>query len=1593
MWPDSARRLNGRVRKSPPTTDAAAFVELLEDRTLLSAASVGEVPSLHIVADAFASDSIIVRYRSDAAASAAAHAAGNRALPLQGMVSGLRKVQLVGSMSVEQALAAYRADPNVLYAEPDYQVQLQLTPNDPRFSELWGLNNVGQTGGTTDADIDGVEAWDIVTGSGSIIVAVIDTGVDYTHEDLAANMWVNSGEIPGDGIDNDGNGFVDDVHGFDFYNFDSDPMDDHNHGTHVAGTIGAVANNGIGVAGVNWNVRIMALKFLSASGSGSISNAIAALNYAVANGAVISNNSWGFNGAYSQALDDAIAAAQQAGHIFVAAAGNGNFAGVGLDNDVTPFWPANSTHDNVVAVAALDHNNQKATFSNYGAVSVDVGAPGVGILSTTIGNTYSTFSGTSMATPHSAGLLSLIWDQNPTWEWQQVIDRLYETAQPLPALDGITTTGGIINAHAAVGPDVTGPRVRSTDPAGFEFDPQDSIRVLFSEAIDAATFTTDDIISFLGPEGPISIIDVVPVAGSASREFDITFALQEELGAYRLVLGSQITDLAGNLLDQNRNGVGGEVDDQFEIAYDLVPFFARLDFGRSNSPVAAGFQKVDPSVTYTSARGFGWTSGTIDSRDRGATAGDDETRDFNVAHQQASFVVDVPAIPAVYRVTVTMGDGLSSTAPRDEMGVFLEGALFGSVTSPPGGYVINSWEVTVSDGQLNIDLQDLGGLDPVVLINSLVVEALGPDLVGPHVIATTPSGEFSGSFDRIRLTFNEAVDAATFTLADIVSLNGPQGPITPLDVVPVNDREFEVLFPVQHEIGSYSLTIGPDIADTTGNLMDQDGDRVNGETPDDRFTAILELVPVQPLDARFDFGTTSSVVADGYTRVSQVTTYSPAQGYGWASGSIDSRDRGGTTGDELERDFNFTTQGTFVVDVPSQAVYTVTLTMGDGLGYVRDQMGIFLEGTLVDTVTTDGVNYAVRTYEVLVTDGQLTLMLEDFGGDSIVVINGLTVVTTEPDTSGPRIVAVEPTEASGTLDRLRVTFDQSIDLSTLSLDDVRSLTGPSGTSITPTAISLVGGTTYEIQFPQQVEVGTYTLVMGPDIADLFGNLMDQDADGIGGQEPDDLFTATIELAPLPPFEARFDFGTTSSPVADGYTRIANGTTYSSSTGYGWVSGSIQSRDRGATTGDDLERDFNYTPLGTFAVDVPEDGLYEVTLVMGDGLGYVRDNMGIYLEGVLVDTVTTDGHSYTVVTYRTQVTDGQLTITFDDLGGDPIVVINALDVRVAPPDHTGPRVIAVEPGSLSEGSIDRFTLTFDELMDGSSFSIADIVSLEGPDGAITPTSVNRISGTIFEVMLPEQTTPGVYTLVLGPDIADLSGNLMDQNQNGTGGETPGDRFTATTTLSLAPPFEVHFDFGTSSSVLAENHLRVHHATTYTAAQGYGWTSGTIYSRDRGSFTGDERERDFNYTTAGTFVVDVPAGVYDVTLVMGDGLGYTRDQMGIFIEGEFIDSVTSTGSTYAVNTYRVTVTDGQLTLRLEDLGGDPLVMINALDIVEVTDEAAASWQPDDSSDATASESPPPEPAGQRPPPALNGWERSSVSEFVLEQLRLLRRVLTD
>ncbi len=369
--------------------------------------------------------------------------------------------------------------------EPDYLITGAGVPNDPSFGQLWGLSNTGQSGGLRDADIDAPEAWDVTTGSRDVVVAVIDTGVDYRHRDLAANAWRNPGEVAGDGIDNDGNGFVDDVYGWDFANNDADPLDDQGHGTHVAGTIGAVGNNGTGVVGVSWNVSIMGLKFLGANGSGSTSGAVAAINYATRMrrdfgiNIVATNNSWGGGGS-SAALRDAIAAGGRAGILFVAAAGN-----EATNIDVTPAYPASYMDAAVISVAATDRSNNLANFSNYGVTGVDLAAPGVAIYSTVPGNSYATYSGTSMATPHVTGTVALMAAANPQATAAQIRSAVLSTAVPVASLAGKVATGGLLNAAAAVqaiaggeppvDPPVEPPIDPPPPPAADPLEPNDSL--------------------------------------------------------------------------------------------------------------------------------------------------------------------------------------------------------------------------------------------------------------------------------------------------------------------------------------------------------------------------------------------------------------------------------------------------------------------------------------------------------------------------------------------------------------------------------------------------------------------------------------------------------------------------------------------------------------------------------------------------------------------------------------------------------------------------------------------------------------------------------------------------------------------------------------------------------------------------------------------------------------------------------------------------------------------------------------------------------------------------------------------------------------
>ncbi|MGS0692112.1 S8 family serine peptidase [Shewanella sp. 30m-9] len=412
----------------------------------------------------------------------------------------LARLSLRPGSDVGQAIKMISRHPAVKYAEPNYVIKAIGTPDDPDFVSLWGMNNTGQDGGVADADIDAVEAWDVTTGDSAIVVGVIDTGVDYNHPDLQANMWTNPNEIAGNGIDDDGNGVIDDIHGFNAVNNSGDPMDGNGHGTHVAGTIGASGNNGVGVVGVNWDVSIVGCQFLDSSGSGSTANAIACIDYMtdlkLNHGVEIkaTNNSWG-GGGFSQALKDSIDAGGDAGILFFAAAGNS-----AVDNDANPHYPSSYDSDAVMSIASTDRNDDMSSFSQWGLTSVDMGAPGSAILSTTPGNTYSTYSGTSMATPHMTGAAALVWSINPDLTPLEMKQLLMDSGDANTALAGKTVAGTRLNVANAL--DLADP-----DPAyRFTVTPT-------SQTVEAGSSTRYDfsVGSVAGWDGTVALtVDVTP---------------------------------------------------------------------------------------------------------------------------------------------------------------------------------------------------------------------------------------------------------------------------------------------------------------------------------------------------------------------------------------------------------------------------------------------------------------------------------------------------------------------------------------------------------------------------------------------------------------------------------------------------------------------------------------------------------------------------------------------------------------------------------------------------------------------------------------------------------------------------------------------------------------------------------------------------------------------------------------------------------------------------------------------------------------------------------------------------------------------------
>ncbi|MDX2035318.1 MAG: S8 family serine peptidase [Isosphaeraceae bacterium] len=723
---------------------------------------------------------------------------------------GVYAIDLVDGVSLQAASEFYDSLGGVISTEPDYLVSVARTPNDPQFGSLYGMTKIAAPA-----------AWDIQTGNGRTVVAVIDTGVDYTHPDLAANIWRNSDEVAGNGIDDDGNGFIDDLRGWDFVTNDNDPMDDNGHGTHVAGTIGAVGNNGVGVAGVAWTTTIMPLKFLDASGSGSLSAAVRAIDYAVQNGARVSNNSWGSSGT-SSTLGSAIQRAQTAGHIFVAAAGNSN-----QDNDVSASYPANysRTYDNVVAVAAVDSNDNRAGFSSYGDQSVSLAAPGVSTLSTWPGNRYASLSGTSMATPHVAGAIALLWDQNPSLTYQEVIAKLESSVDVLPQLTGLVKTNGRLNVarmlqNAGDPPpppaDTTGARVIASSFEGTSTSIS-GLRVTFSEAIDSASFTTNDVVLTLPSGQTLAVASVSPVANSGDTEFVIAFTAQTAPGTYSLSVGPGIADRAGNLMNQDGDSANGESsDDRFSTSKTIQApptdtTGAHITRGIVSGPAAERYNRIRVTFSETIALET-FTTGDV------AMTG-----------------------PNGRVVAITSVTAVAGTSGREFDIVFETQSEVGRYDIRVGPAIAD-----LAGNPMNQDRDAVNGESTDAYSASFTIKA-PPDRKGAKAKLGQFSSSTPGAIDRFRIEFDEAILASTFTPSDVVliSASGRIVPISAVRPVAGSSTTFELEFAGQTRSGLYAIMIGPAINDLAGNPMNQDGDAVNGETIQDAFTAFEVINPAR----------------------------------------------------------------------------------------------------------------------------------------------------------------------------------------------------------------------------------------------------------------------------------------------------------------------------------------------------------------------------------------------------------------------------------------------------------------------------------------------------------------------------------------------------------------------------------------------------------------------------------------------------------------------------------------------------------------------------------------------------------------------------
>lgn len=736
-----------------------------------------------------------------------------------------------------------------------YQVPLLsgATDADPRVAEQWAIKNTGQQGGKVGADTGLMRAWDISKGSTNVVVSVMDTGIDYTHPDLYKNIWLNQGEIPktiraklidtdGDGlitfrdlndrrnqgvgkitdlnrngyidagdvlkpiaqggwadrISNDGDQYVDDLVGWNFLDNNNNPMDTYGHGTHIAGVIGADGSNGIGVAGINWVTQLMAIRFVDGAGGGSISAYISGLNYAVAHGAKISNNSWTATSA-SDMLNDAINSAKANGHIVVAAAGNAS-----ENIDLNPSYPASFAQNNVVSVAATDRYDNLAAYSSYGKTTVNIAAPGSDILSTKLGGSYYYNSGTSMATPQVTGALALVWAKNPSWTYNQVIDQVYRTAARVPSLAGKVATGRL-NIGAALGAVTVlsaGPRGINAVNLGNSMTSMSTIRVTYDRPMMASSFTVSNV-ALTGPDGQrIAISGVSPALGYNGQVYDISFATQTRAGTYVLAINTNVKDESG---------------------------MSAMAFSRTFA-LTTPTPPPPPVITTNAPRGI---------------------NAVNLGNSTTSI--------STIRMTYDRVMNANSFTPSDVTLTGPDGQPI-AVTSvvPARGYNGYVFDISFAEQktagtytlEVGSDVYDPTGLSARPFTRSFSILAAVP--MPPQVVSVVKIGNSDYSLQSLRVTFDRSISASSF-LANDVTVTGPRGVLPILSVMPTvgfGDRTYDIVFAPQTLAGTYTVKIGPDIRDLSGKPMSAAISRT--------FT-VLKSPTVVPLSTTRIYSTTTDV--------------------------------------------------------------------------------------------------------------------------------------------------------------------------------------------------------------------------------------------------------------------------------------------------------------------------------------------------------------------------------------------------------------------------------------------------------------------------------------------------------------------------------------------------------------------------------------------------------------------------------------------------------------------------------------------------------------------------------------------------------------